>query len=131
MKVLTPSKIMRENWKFDFIKDLEDGEECKEMTDFSGYYITNRGRVFSMRTYSWLTPTNFNSYYYNVGLGKKVGKVVLHTLVGRHFLHDWKPGLDVCHYDEELSFPQINWVENLWSGTRSENLKDSYDKGRH
>ena len=127
------SRLLRENWKYEFIKYLDD-EECKEIRNSPGYYITNKGRVFSLETYSFQTPclTNKNSYYYSVRYGprNKTPKTPLHTLVGRHFLPEYKEGLWILHKDEELPFPEINWVDNLFVGTPTDNNKDTIQKGR-
>ncbi len=119
--LISLSTIMREHWKFEFIKDLEEGEECKQIMGFPDYYVTNRGRVFSMFAYKWQSIGKKFNYYFGVTLNRK-GKFI-HTLVGRHFLPDWQEGLLVCHRDETLPFPELNFVDNLWAGTPSETPK--------
>ncbi len=126
--LISLSTIMREHWKFEFIKDLDDGEECKQIIGYPDYYVTNRGRVFSMFTYKWQNPDNVFDYYYRTTLNRQ--SKFIHTLVGRHFLPDYREGLLICHKEETLSFPEINFVDNLWVGTHSENTQDGFKKGR-
>jgi len=126
------STLMGDNWRWEWIRELEEGEEARECWGFPGYFITNRGRVWSEHSYRWLAITKTHSYYYSVRVGGKAAKnLPLHTLVGRSFLPEWEDGLLICHRDEELSFPEINFVENLWVGTSSDNNKDAFAKGRN
>jgi len=118
--------------KFEWIKDLIDGEEVKPIKNRQGYFITNKGRVFSTKSNKWLKSYKDGHYYWGVCLGRGPGRnsFRIHALVGKHFIPEWREGLDVCHKDETLPFPQVNFVENLWVGTRGENLQDAYDKKR-
>ena len=120
--------LMREHWKWEWIKELDDDEECTEIKNQPGYFITNKGRVWSMNKWKFLSPYKVTDrdYYY------KVNSVTgyLHTLVGRHFISHYQDGLEVCHYEENLSLPEINYVTNLWVGTHQQNSDDMVAKGR-
>ena len=81
----------------------------------------------------WITPQKIHSHYWGVYLRSGEGKRnchALHTLVGRHFLPDYEEGMDICHHDETLPYPEINYSYNLWAGTRKNNQRDMIQKGR-
>ena len=92
------------------------------------FLISNKGRLYNTKTKRFRKPHNRRgTYVYNTGrLNNK--SYELHSLVGRHFLPH--TGGLICHKEEELSFPEINFVENLWVGTESDNAKDAFSKGR-
>jgi hypothetical protein len=129
---ISKRQLMKDYFKFEFIKDLQDDEECKPIIDYDGYYITNKGRIFSMKSYSWLKPRyKPNTYYYEVNLYNDKPHVwLVHQIVGKHFLEGWCKSLDVCHTDENLPENLINCVDNLWLGTRKQNIDDAIAKGR-
>ena len=114
-------------------------EEYKPIEGFPGYLISNRGRVYSIKNKRHITtppqpvceghnnPNKFLVKLYNKG---KRHSTMVHTLVGRHFLPDYQEGLLILHKDETLPFPEINYVDNLWVGTQSDNRKDCLRKGR-
>lgn len=119
------SNLMKTYHKWEWIRELDDDEECKELEELPGLFITTRGRIWSMIKYRWLKPRRIgDSYYY--GIRKKQ----VHRLVGKTFLDEFKPGLLVLHKDETLPYPEINYVENLWIGTHKENTEDMYNKNR-
>ena len=49
--------------------------------------------------------------------------------MGRNFL-PWKDGLFVLHKKETLPYPQINYLNNLWIGTKKDNSIDREEKNR-
>ena len=127
--------------KYDFIKDLQEGEECREVRGFPDYFITTYGRLWSNKKrgrdrnpYGWIKPTPTHKYYWSITLktpeGKRVGQKI-HSLVGRNFHPDYKEGLFVLHLKEDLPYPEINYLSNLWIGTNQDNMKDMYTKGRY
>lgn len=109
--------------------DLEEGEVALPIEGFPSYLITNRGRVWSTKRNKWLATRSNGKYYRQVNLGRR-GTMYIHILVGRHFLPEYKEGLCVCHRNEELPYPDINFVENLWAGTHQQNMIDRDRKGR-
>ena len=131
------STLMKEHFPYEWIKNLDDDEEVRPIRGFPGYYITNKGRVWTMTQQRWLSISkdkspNTSSYYWDVGLVGPDGKVKVknvHQLVGRSFL-PWEEGLCVLHKEEDLPFPEINFLSNLWLGTYDDNNKDKVRKGR-
>ena len=114
-------------------------EKFVPIKGFPQYLISNRGQVYSVRSKRFLgTPpmppckghTNPNKYLVKLCVDKKRHSTMVHTLVGRHFLEDYEEGKLILHKDETLPFPDINFVENLWCGTQSDNRKDCVSKGR-
>ena len=102
--------------------------------DFPNYLISNKGEVYSIPKQTFIsTPPLPHNNKYAVKLWKE-GKRYnynLHTLVGRHFLPEYEQGMFILHKDETLPFPEINYVENLWCGTQSDNRKDCLKKRRN
>ena len=122
---------------------LEDGEKCKEMLpNHPGFFITTRGRVWIEKKKRWASTSqektyhdkrrkNFPSntrYYSKVNIGKTCTRI--HILVGRYFLPEYETGKFILHKDETLLYPEINYVENLWVGDNSDNMKDMWGKKR-
>jgi len=115
------------------VMDLQEGEVAVPIEEFPEYFITNRGRVWSTRSNSWLKSSHQTGYYYRVKL-RKEGEAYtrhIHRLVGLHFLPVVNvKGMFICHKDETLPLPEINFVENLWVGNQKENQIDREEKGR-
>lgn len=123
--------LMNENWKFLWTRELEEGEEYKEVIGFPDYYVTSHARVWSGKKQRWLKLEKDRCYrrvHLNIN-GKKI-KVSLHRLVAQHFLPDWDKNLFVCHKKEELPEPYLNYPDNLWMGTPADNSADMSIKGR-
>ena len=119
--------------KYDFIHQLDDNEECKELKDYPGYFITTKGRVWSnvKGKGRWLSQYKQGKYYWGVMIGgKSGGNKLIHQLVGRNFLPSYRDGLHILHINEELSFPEINYVINLRVGTSKDNIIDKNLKNR-
>ena len=90
--------------KYDFIHQLEDDEECKELKDYPGYFITTKGRVWSSIKGKgrWLSQYKQGKYYWGAQIGgKSGGNKLIHQLVGRNFLKEF-----------ELRF-SIKWVNGI------------------
>ena len=122
---------------YEWIKHLKDDETAKPIKGFPGYFITDKGRVYSNHSGKFLksclmskTKRRPNPYTHQIKLGHKVSTHI-HTLVGRHFLSDYEEGLLILHKDETLPFPETHYVENLFCGTQKDNVKDKFEKGRH
>tara|TARA_B100001059_G_C17715321_1_gene517670 strand:- start:352 stop:930 length:579 start_codon:yes stop_codon:yes gene_type:complete len=128
-KHFTLTTLMRTHWRFEFIFDLEDDECVKE---FYGYFVTSKGRIWSPSLYRWLTPTPAKNYYWtvNMKINGKYTPQTIHKLVGRLFLNGYRKGLHICHKKEYLSYPEINYSDNLFVGTHADNMNDMREKGR-
>lgn len=127
-------KIMREYFPYEWIKYLQDDEEVKKIKGYSGYFITTKGRVWSLWSNDWVKShrtklKDRENYYESIGLSGDTRHI--HTIVGRNFLSDYKEGKIIMHKDETLPFPEVSYLENLKVGDLSDNMKDMWDKGRH
>ena len=126
--------LLAETWFIDAWKDqLESDEQWKEVNGFPDYVITSKGRVWSKKTNAWIHPWNRkNTYYWMIDLCRNGSRTTcnVHILVGRHFLDDYRDGLCILHIDENLSFPEINYVDNFRVGTHAQNMADKIQKGR-
>lgn len=127
-KIVSTSYLMRNYWKYEWIKELDDDEEAKPVKGHPNYFITNKGRVFGLFHYKWLKPHNTRKYYYSLVMDGVKHKI--HRLVGTHFLPDYVDGKFILHKDETLPFPQINYVSNLFVGTAKDNTQDMMRKER-
>lgn len=119
--------------KYDFIHQLEDGEECKELKDYPGYFITTKGRVWSSIKGKgrWLSQYRQGKYYWGVQIGgRSGGNKLIHQLVGRNFLKDYKNGIHILHKNETLDYPYVNFLDNLYIGTQQDNIIDKNIKNR-
>lgn len=125
---------------FEWINQLEDDESVTPVIGFPGYFITDKGRLYSTNSQRWIksrlmckTKRRQNPYTYEVKLwkDKRNHSTHIHTLVGRHFCEGYEEGLYILHRDETLPYPQINYKENLFVGTQKDNNKDKLTKGRH
>ena len=120
-----------DQWKEELLSD----ELWMPVRGYEGYFITSKGRCWSSWSHSWAQPwpdKNPPGYYWVISLGtRKQGPVnhSLHKIVGRHFL-DWSEGKLICHRNENLPFPNINFAENLYVGSYSDNNRDAVSKGR-
>lgn len=105
----------------------------KEINGFPGYFITQKGEVFSIKTgkYVLMKPFRGNSKgkktYYMIGLidnkGKRHKKIV-HRLVAEAYIPNPDNLPEVNHKDKNML---NNTVENLEWVTRKENLRQSYE----
>ena len=119
--------------KYHFIHQLEDDEDCKELKDYPGYFITTKGRVWSSIKGKgrWLSQYKQGQYYWGVMIGgRNGGNKLIHQLVGRNFLKEYKNGMHILHKDEILDYPYINFLNNLYIGTQKDNIIDKNIKNR-
>jgi len=122
--------------KYNFLHQLEDGEECKEIKDYPGYFITTKGRVWSSIKGKgrWLSSYRQGEYYWGVMIGgRSGGNKLIHQLVGRNFLKEYKNEMYILHKDETLNYPNVNFLDNLYIGTQQDNIidKNIKNRGRH
>ena len=109
---------------YDFIMDLDDDEVCVPMKDMPrGYFITNKARVYAQgpglgKKGRWLKPCkNSHPSGYRQLLFMRKKQYNIHRLVGKHFLDWFNDSLFVCHRDEHLPIPDVNYASNLYLGT--------------
>jgi hypothetical protein len=58
------------------------------------------------------------------------GNKLVYQLVGRNFLNDYKNGMQILHKNENLNYPNINFLDNLYVGTQKDNIIDKNIKNR-
>ena len=105
--------------KYNFLHQLEEDEECKELKDYPGYFVTTKGRVWSniKGKGRWLSQYKQGDYYWGVMVGgRNGGNKLIHQLVGRNFLKDYKVGMHILHKNELLNYPNVNFLDNLYVG---------------
>lgn len=122
-----PNKLISKYWKYEFIKYLEEGEECREIKNHSNYFITSQGRVWNNWKQEWIQ--GYIRGGYNTILLDKTHQRV-HRLVGTHFIYNPNPekyDMVLHYYDNKLD----NRVEVLRWGTNSMNQHDSVRNKTH
>jgi|GWRWMinimDraft_5_1066013.scaffolds.fasta_scaffold30052_2 hypothetical protein len=122
--------------KYNFLQELENDEECKELKDYPEYFITTKGRVWSSIKGKgrWLSQYKQGQYYWGTMVGgRSGGNKLIHQLVGRNFLKEYKSGMYILHKNETLNYPNINFLDNLYVGTQKDNIidKNIKNRGRH
>lgn len=108
-------------------------ELWKPISGFPLYEVSTLGKVRSIKTGKLLSSRTSTLYYSAVTLrlnGRPKQRWV-HTLVGRNFLEGYEDGLFILHKDETLPNPEINYLDNLFLGTKQDNNRDAIKKGRH
>ena len=119
--------------KYNFLHQFEEDEECKELKDYPGYFVTTKGRVWSniKGKGRWLSQYKQGDYYWGVMVGgRNGGNKLIHQLVGRNFLKDYKVGMHILHKNELLNYPNVNFLDNLYVGTQQQNIIDKNIKNR-
>ena len=102
-------------------------EIWKPLRNFPSYNGSSEGRIMNVRTQHILTPVENPDGTLKVCLRKnnrqysrKVHRLIAETFLGEH------PGLDVRHKDLN---PTNNRVDNLYWTSRSETIRDAYNRG--
>jgi len=111
---------------------IDPGEDWKRILDFTGYEVSNLGKVRSYRTRQGhpqakprlLTPILRNGYQW-VKL-TRVREVAIHTLVLETFVTPRPKGTECRHIDGN---PLNNCLSNLSWGTKAENYNDRRNHG--
>jgi hypothetical protein len=111
---------------------LDNFDDCREVSGFGGLYLINSTgtRVVSFRGRDArdLSIQTGSTGYRFVGLAK-CGKSVtryIHRLVAEAFIGPIPDGMDVCHKDGDKA---NNCFENLYIGTKSQNMRDAIRHG--
>lgn len=111
-------------------------ETWKEIEGFSGYYISNHGRVKTTRTRSeelgprYLKNQVTKAGYHRITLRQNGApkSFYIHSLVLTHFTGKRPKGLEARHLDGDKGH---NFIGNLLWGTRQENTLDQVRHGVH
>ena len=92
------------------------------------YMVSNKGRVFSIKSKNFLSQRLNNTGRLRVTLTKKCKSknVFVHRLVGEYFLNKKELKVQINHIDGN---PLNNCVENLEWVTQSENITHAYKNG--
>ena len=103
-------------------------EQWIAVPGFENYQVSTAGRVRSPR--GMIKPWKFMGEYRQLRLHKNgtFTTFSLHALVQLAFVGPRQPGMETRHLDNN---PAHNCLENLKSGTRSENVMDEVRAGTH
>jgi hypothetical protein len=97
-------------------------EEWRPINDYPNYFISNLGRVKSVKDFK-STFASKKGYLYTTLYKNNIGKKLsIHRLVGIHFLPNWNNLKEIDHIDRDKS---NNKVFNLRWSNRSDNLKNT------
>lgn len=110
------------------MKNREKGN----ISGFSNYYISRRGKLYSKFTGNWklVKPVMKNTGYLSNSLVGDDGKrrnLYRHRLVALIYLPNPNNYSQVCHKDNN---PKNNKPENLYWGTQSHNMQQMVRDGR-
>lgn len=111
-----PEEYMREKWWY--------------IEGYSGYMISNCGRIWSEKTQRFLKPKRANKHGHLMVSLCRNGDVdyrLIHRLVAEAFLDNPFNYPIVRHLDDD---PTNNFVENLAWGTQRDNFQDCINSGR-
>ena len=111
---------------------LLEGEEFKAVNDFSNYYVSNCGRVYSTKSGRMIGSINKKLGYITVSLskGKKTKTTYIHALVMEHFGSPKPEGeFEIDHIDKTKT---NNNISNLRWLSHQDNLmnRNEYTKDR-
>jgi hypothetical protein len=96
----------------------------RQIKNHPNYLITVEGKVFSLKTMSFLKLSNRGDGYHTVHLDKKFYRV--HRIVAETYIPNPENKPEVNHMDGNK---QNNMLCNLEWMTRSENIQHSFDTG--
>lgn len=101
-------------------------EEWKDINGYEGIYrISNYGRIFSTRTYTYLKPLiSYDYCYVNLSVNGIRKRLSLHRLVAEHFIENRSNKKEVNHIDGNK---RNNKANNLEWVTRKENACHAVD----
>lgn len=107
------------------MENAKNMEIFKDIKGYPDYQISNRGRVWSAKSNSYLKPCKNNKGYYLTHLIAKNGKrktELIHRLVALTFIDNPNGYPEVNHKDRNKD---NNTVENLEWCTRSQNNRNT------
>jgi hypothetical protein len=106
-------------------------EVWKSVLGYAGRYeVSDEGGIWSVTKNRPMTPYVHASGYLAVGLwdGEKCTTTYVHRIVAASFVRRPDDGVEVCHRDGK---PLNNAAENLYWGTRADNMRDAVRHGTH
>jgi len=114
----------------DFYVAEEYGDErWKKILDCDGYFISNYGRVYSVKSNRFIAGTIIGNGYVDFSLKDKNNNRVhkyLHRLLAEYFKPNHECFPMVRHLDDN---PSNNDLDNLAWGTQSDNMQDAIRNG--
>ncbi len=106
---------------------LPEDREFKEIPLYPGYFITNDGKVYSLKTGEYLTLGNRSGYNcVTLSRNSKSKQLFVHKLVAQTYLT--KKDEDVC-VNHKNGIKKDNRVENLEWCTKSHDVKHALSTG--
>ncbi len=100
-----------------------------QLTNFPSYEITIEGEVYSLKSKRYLKPSSCHGGYQHVSLYENGVRTTrnIHRLVAETFIPNVDNHPCVLHKDDN---PLNNHQENLRWGTHTDNMRESWSKGR-
>lgn len=108
---------------------IKHGSRAYPIPDFSGYYITKGGKIWSEKRKIVLRPGKYDKYGHSQVILYKDGHPVakrVHRLILETFVGPCPDGMECCHNNGVAA---DNRLENLRWDTRSNNAKDGFRHG--
>lgn len=105
---------------------LEEDEEYKCIIGNEKYYITNKGRLFSTITCSFLKPSMTKQGYLSVCLSNRKHHLI-HRLIAIHFIENLNPDKELIDHIDRNKLN--NNIQNLRWVDYKENANNKYRKG--
>lgn len=103
------------------------GERARPIDGWPGYWVTDRGRIWSTKTRRFLRPGVTQGYrHVTLSRGGRRQTFRVHALVAAAFLGPRPPGMEINHRDGDKA---NNAVGNLEYLARSANLRHAYRTG--
>lgn len=95
-------------------------EEWKDIHGYEGFYqVSSYGRIYSLRTFTYLKPLiSYDYCYVNLSIKGKRKRLSIHRLVAEHFIPNILNKKEVNHIDGNK---RNNHYYNLEWSTRKEN----------
>jgi hypothetical protein len=119
-------RLMKEHFPYEWIKELEDDEECKEHSTHKGYFITTQGRVFSLHSYKWCKVGLVKNFPYPRITIHSAPKLI-HILLAETFIPNPHNHPDVLHQNDVKTDYRLS---NLRWGNDVMNWEDALRNGR-
>ncbi len=119
-------KLLKIHFPWEWIKDLDDDEECKEHPTHKGYFFTTKGRCFSLHSYKFCKVGLVKGFPYPRVTIHSQPKLI-HIMLLETFRDNPEGFPDVLHYNDVKDDYRL---ENLYWGEDKKNWEDSIRNGR-